>query len=154
MSSKAIVNRVVDLLTAGFPNLTVLKGNPRTLPNGDVLYVYHQGRNDRKKAGQGIIKRTHLLAIELRVHLGIGDAAAEDLLMDTADALADLWYTHHRLTTTAGGDDPIADTAVLTEPDGEDVRSAFPAYVIDGSQEYRARQFVLSVEETVGFTMS
>lgn len=147
MSSKAIVDEVLTLLTAQFTGLVVLKGNPRTLPDGHVLYLYHQGRADVKKAGQGIIKRTHLIALGLRIHLTIGDAAAEDLLMDTADALADFWYTHHKVSN-------LADNAVLTEPDGQDVRSAFPAYVIDGSQEYRARSFVLSVDETVGFTMS
>ena len=48
----------------------------------------------------------------------------------------------------------IASTCWLKQPEGEDVRSAFPAYVVDGSMEYRHRQFVLHVVEDRTYTMS
>lgn len=147
MSAKAIVNEVKALLAAEFAGLVVLKGIPRSLPEGDVLYLFHQGSADANKAGQGIVKRRHLIAMRLWIHPSAGDEAQEDALMDYTDALTDYWYTHHKL-----GD--LADNARLAQPDGEDVRAAFDQYRIDGSQEYRQRYFVLAVDETVGFTMS
>jgi len=147
MSAKAIVNEVVALLTAEFTALTVVKGIPRSLPEGDVLYLFHQGSADVNKAGQGIIKRSHLIAMRLWIHPTVGDEAQEDALMDYTDSLTDYWYTHHKVGN-------LADNAKLSQPDGEDVRAAFDQYTIDGSQEYRQRYFVLRVDETVGFTMS
>lgn len=147
MTAKAIVNEVVTLLTAEFTGLTVVKGIPRSLPTGDVLYLFHMGSDDVNKAGQGIVKRSHLIAMRLWIHPAVGDEAQEDLLMDYTDSLTNYWYTHHKVGN-------LADNANLNQPDGREVRAAFDEYKIDGSQEYRQRYFVLRVDETVGFTMS
>ena len=87
-SSKAILNQAKTLIAAALTGVNVVKGVPERLPEGDVLYLYHQGFDDGKKAGQGVIKRTHLIALRLYVHLSIGDEAAEDKLLDLSDALA------------------------------------------------------------------
>lgn len=137
---------LADAIQTVAPGTSVLLGHPDHFNDAITLYLYHTGYLPDVGKHGSTIRRPHLFAIHLMVHLSTDRVTAEETYLGLHDAISNAFYQNATVRTLNG----TAKTSVL-EPMTSGPSSA-PYAATEKAGEFRQQWWQLRVEDQWSFS--